>query len=170
MRYFVTVHDQTFEVELSAAGIAVDGEAVSADLWAVPDSPVHRLEIGGRSHALHATTPAAGEWHIHLDGERFVVKVEDERTRAIRAMTGSGAAGSATKPVRAPMPGLVVRIAVVPGDVVAAGQGVLIMEAMKMENELKADAAGTVRSVLVTPGQAVEKGTVLIEFEGDGHG
>lgn len=170
MRYFVTVQDQTFEVELSAGGVAVNGESLAAELWAVPDSPVHRIDIGGRSHALHATSGTAGEWDIHLDGERFIVKVENERTRAIRALTGAGTSSSAPKPVRAPMPGLVVRIAVAPGDTVAPGQGVLIMEAMKMENELKSDAGGTVRNVLVTAGQAVEKGTVLIEFEGDGHG
>jgi pyruvate carboxylase subunit B len=63
------------------------------------------------------------------------------------------------------MPGLVVRVAVAPGDQVAAGQGVLVMEAMKMENELRAAAAGTVKAVKVSPGTAVEKGTVLIELE-----
>jgi len=81
-------------------------------------------------------------------------------------MTGGGAVAQGPKPVRAPMPGLVVRVEVEPGQEVKAGQGVVIIEAMKMENELKAEAVGVVSRVLVQQGQAVEKGAVLVEFEG----
>jgi pyruvate carboxylase subunit B len=63
------------------------------------------------------------------------------------------------------MPGLVVRVNVQPGDAVQAGQGLVVMEAMKMENELRSAAAGRVKSVLAQPGTAVEKGTVLVELE-----
>jgi pyruvate carboxylase subunit B len=63
------------------------------------------------------------------------------------------------------MPGMIVRGLVQPGDVVQPGQGLVVMEAMKMENELRAQTAGTVKNVSVTPGTAVEKGTVLIEME-----
>ena len=63
------------------------------------------------------------------------------------------------------MPGLIVRINAKPGDKVAQGQGLVVMEAMKMENELRVSAQGTVKSVNVTAGTAVEKGTVLIEME-----
>ncbi|HEY0673364.1 MAG TPA: acetyl-CoA carboxylase biotin carboxyl carrier protein subunit, partial [Longimicrobiales bacterium] len=69
----------------------------------------------------------------------------------------------------APMPGLVLRVDVEAGQQVNAGQGVVIIEAMKMENELRADAAGVVARILVQPGTAVEKGTVLVEFATD-HG
>jgi biotin carboxyl carrier protein len=73
------------------------------------------------------------------------------------------AAGPA--PLIAPMPGLVVRVNVTEGDEVAAGQGLVVMEAMKMENELRAPAAGRVSRVHATAGTAVEKGTVLVELE-----
>ena len=63
------------------------------------------------------------------------------------------------------MPGLIVRINAAIGDVVGAGQGLVVMEAMKMENELRAQSAGKVKNILVTPGTAVEKGTLLIELE-----
>jgi len=63
------------------------------------------------------------------------------------------------------MPGLVVRVQVEAGQSVAAGAGIVVLEAMKMENELRAAAAGTVRTVRVRPGEAVEKGQVLVEFE-----
>ena len=66
--------------------------------------------------------------------------------------------------IRAPMPGLITRVEVAAGDTVAAGQGLVIVEAMKMENELRAEAAGVVSRILVAPGQAVEKGAILIEL------
>jgi pyruvate carboxylase subunit B len=122
--------------------------------------------VGGRSHALHVgTAEEDSTWDIHLDGVRFNVNVVDERTQTIRAMTGSATVAQGPKPVRAPMPGLIVRIQVSEGDNVAAGQGVVIIEAMKMENELKAEAQGSVKKVHVQPGQAVEKVTILLEFQ-----
>ncbi|MBM3885848.1 MAG: acetyl-CoA carboxylase biotin carboxyl carrier protein subunit [Gemmatimonadetes bacterium] len=75
---------------------------------------------------------------------------------------------SGPTPLVAPMPGLIVRVHVRPGDVVAAGQPLVVMEAMKMENELRATAAGVVRSVAVLPGAAVEKGTVLVALDAPG--
>jgi pyruvate carboxylase subunit B len=63
------------------------------------------------------------------------------------------------------MPGLIVRVSVAVGDQVQAGQGLIVMEAMKMENELRVQTAGRVKAVLITPGTAVEKGTILIELE-----
>jgi biotin carboxyl carrier protein len=165
MRYFVTVDGQVFEVDL-AQGAKVNGELVDVELAHVPGSPVRRLAVGGRSHALHVgNREGQGNWDIHLDGERFAVNVVDERTQAIRAMTGASTAAQGPRPVRAPMPGLVVRVEVAVGESVAAGQGVVIIEAMKMENELKSDAAGIVKKILVEQGQVVEKGTVLIEFQ-----
>ncbi len=68
-------------------------------------------------------------------------------------------------PIVAPMPGLIVRISVAVGDKVEAGQGVVVMEAMKMENELRATASGTVRRVEVAPGTAVEKGALLVALD-----
>jgi propionyl-CoA carboxylase alpha chain len=65
----------------------------------------------------------------------------------------------------APMPGLIVRVNVAAGDRVQPGQGLVVMEAMKMENELRATAAGTVKRVMAAPGAAVEKGALLLEME-----
>ena len=93
------------------------------------------------------------------------VGVVDVRTRAIREMTGSTAEQSGPKPVRAPMPGLVVKVDVEPGQQVEPGQGVVIVEAMKMENELTSEVGGRVATVHVTEGQAVDKDEILIEFE-----
>src|SRR5690606_4305070 len=127
-----------------------------------PGTPLHHLLLDGVSHPLHAAPgTGAGNWVVHADGGRLEAEVVDERTRAIRALTSASAGPRGPRPVRAPMPGLVVRILVEAGEHVAAGQGVAIVEAMKMENELKADAPGVVSRVTVQPGQAVEKGAVM---------
>jgi biotin carboxyl carrier protein len=170
MRYFVTVDEQVFEVDLTAQGVSVNGRVIDVELSAIPGTSVRRLSVKGKSHTLHvAADQGKGEWDLHLDGERYQVTVEDERTHAIRAMTGSSNVAHGPKSVRAPMPGLVVRVQVTAGDEVRAGQGVLIIEAMKMENELRAESPGRVSKVHAQPGQPVEKGAVLIEFEGS-HG
>lgn len=171
MRYFVTIGDRTFEVELGKHGIRVDGEPVAAEMVGVAGTPVRRLSIGARSHVLHARNgEAPGVWNLQLDGEPCVAEVVDERTRAIRAMTGKAGAAQGPRPVRAPMPGLVTRVQVEEGGRVSHGQGVVIMEAMKMENELKAEGAGIVSRIHVQPGQAVEKGALLVEFATADHG
>lgn len=166
MRYYVTIGDRVLEVDLRGDVPLVDGEAIPVELAAVAGTPIRHLLAGARSFDLVARPgEGRGRWQIHLDGQRFEAEVVDERTRAIREMTGAGAAPPGPKPVRAPMPGLVVRVEVEPGQEVRAGQGVVIIEAMKMENELKAEAAGVVARILVEKGQAVEKGAVLVEFD-----
>jgi biotin carboxyl carrier protein len=91
--------------------------------------------------------------------------VVDERTRHIRSLTGGADRQRRPGALRAPMPGLVVRVLVEPGQAVSGGGGVVVLEAMKMENELKATADGTVKAVRVRPGEPVEKGQVLVELE-----
>lgn len=166
MRYYVTIGDRTFEVELAGGEPQIDGESVSAELVTLPGTPIRHLLVDGRSYGLVAQSGSArGEWELHLNGHRLDAEVVDERTRTIREMTGEGAGPQGPRPVRAPMPGLIVRVDAEAGQSIEAGQGVVIIEAMKMENELKADADGVVARVLVEQGQAVEKGAVLVEFE-----
>jgi len=91
--------------------------------------------------------------------------VVDERTRQIQTLTGGRVAAPPTGTIRAPMPGLVVRVAVEPGQQVDAGAGLVVVEAMKMENELRAPGAGVVAAVHVAPGQVVERGAALVTLE-----
>jgi pyruvate carboxylase subunit B len=102
---------------------------------------------------------------LSLDGWRLDVEALDERTRAIRDLSAKSAGPVGPAPIIAPMPGLIVRVAVRVGERVAAGQGVVVMEAMKMENELRAASGAVVRAIHAVPGNAVEKGTTLVEFE-----
>jgi biotin carboxyl carrier protein len=165
MLYHVTIGARTIQVELDGARVLVDGEELAqADLATLPGTDVRHLLLDGTSTTVVAQRDADG-WALHVDGWPVQATVVDERTRAIRAMTGHTAGAQGPKPVRAPMPGLIVRVDVAIGDTVQAGQGVIAMEAMKMENELKAESGGVVTRIAAEPGQAVEKGAVLMEFE-----
>ena len=165
MKYFVRVGDREFGVELAGDGIRVDGVAVRAHLADVEGTPVRLVTIGDEVHRVVARRNGGkGQYTLRVDGYRFDVEALDERTRTIRDLTVASAAVTGPAPLVAPMPGLVVRITVQPGDMVTAGQALVVMEAMKMENELRAPAAGTVKAVLVQPGTAVEKGATLVEL------
>ena len=164
MLYHVTIGQRTFAIDVAGARVRIDGDDVgSAELVALPGTPVRHLLLGGRSTTIVAQRGSEG-WTLHVDGWPVQAEVIDERTRAIRAMTSSSGAATGPRPVRAPMPGLIVRVEVAVGDRVRAGQPVIAMEAMKMENELKAESDGIVTRVAVDRGQAVEKGTVLVEL------
>jgi len=165
MLYHVTIGSRTLAVEIDGDRVTVDGECVGgAEIVTLPGTPVRHLLLDGRSITLVAHQDG-DEWQLHVDGWPVRAEVVDERTRAIRAMTARAGAPQGPKPVRAPMPGMIVRTEVNVGDSVRAGQGVVVMEAMKMENELKAEADGVVARILIEAGQAVEKGAVLVEFE-----
>lgn len=101
---------------------------------------------------------------VRVDGRPVPLRIVDRRTRASR-QGGSQAGDGGPAAVVAPMPGRIVKVLVAPGDAVAARQGVVIVEAMKMENELRAPRAGTVAAVNVTEGMSVEARAVLVVLE-----
>ena len=165
MRYFVTVAGQVVEVDLSGPTPIVDGRPVAAELALVSGPSVYHLLMEAESHPLTARpggTP--GEWHLTLRGQPIHAEVLDERSRTIREMAGTTEI-DVPKRVTAPMPGLIVRVLVEVGQELTAGQGLIVMEAMKMENELRAVGPGVVARVQVAPGDAVEKSEVLIVLE-----
>ena len=165
MKYIVQLDDRRIEVELDGDGIRVDGVAVRAHLADVPGTPVRLLTLGDEVHRVVARrTSSKGRYTLRVDGYRFDVEALDERTRTIRDLSAATATASGPAPLVAPMPGLVVRVNVQAGDTVVAGQPLVVMEAMKMENELRSPAAGTVKAVVVQPGTAVEKGATLVEL------
>ena len=164
MRYHVTLAGRTIEVELAPDSVRVAGEPVVADLEALAEGPVRSLLLDGASHRVVARSLGQGRWDLRVGSTHFEVDVTDERTRRIRDVIAAGAPPAGPKPVRAPMPGLVVRVEVQVGDVVRPGQGLVIVEAMKMENELRAEAVGRVTAVRVAAGEAVERDQVLIDL------
>jgi pyruvate carboxylase subunit B len=166
MKYVVKVGSEDVDVTLDADVAQVDGMTVGAHVTELEGTPVRMVTIGDEVHRVVARRgPTRGRYTLWLDGFRYEVEALDERTRAIRELAGASTGPSGPAPLVAPMPGMIVRVAVQVGDAVQAGQGLVVMEAMKMENELRAASAGTVKAVLAQPGVAVEKGAVLLELE-----
>ena len=158
-----TVH--AVEVEPSSAGyrVTVDQQVIEVDARRVTPA-VRSLRIDGVSHLVSVggdAGAAEGELTVQVGDEIHVLQVEDAARHAIRTRGGAAGAG-AGQTLKAPLPGKITLVAVKAGDTVNRGDTLLVIEAMKMENELKAAAAGTVSEVHVAPGQAVNPGDVLL--------
>ena len=164
MKYFVSIGERVVEVEIDGERIAVDGSVVQASLAKVGESPELRLTIDGMVSTLALDGYADGRWRLVDRGMVHEIEAIDERARHIRSLSGAGRAAGGVSGIKAPMPGLVARIVVAPGDTVVPGQALIVLEAMKMENELKATAPGVVASIAVTVGQAVTKGQMLVHL------
>jgi biotin carboxyl carrier protein len=167
VRYVVQLNDERKPVSVDGDRIQYENEPPGhVELSDIEGSPVRMVKIGTHVYRVVVRRrQGRGTYTLWVDGYRFETEALDERTRAIRDLSAARAGPTGPAPILAPMPGLIVRVSVKAGDKVEAGQGVVVMEAMKMENELRATAAGTVRSVEVTPGTAVEKGALLVALE-----
>jgi biotin carboxyl carrier protein len=156
------VDGRELRVEVTRANgrfaVTLGGRPMEIDF--VPDGHFASLLVAGRSYEV-AFERREGGYAVFLRGDVLEVQLQDA-ARAARVQA-SPARGPAR--VQAPMPGKVVRVLARAGESVAAGQGLLVMEAMKMENELRAARAGRVREVLVGEGQAVETGALLVVLE-----
>jgi biotin carboxyl carrier protein len=162
MRYITTVEDRQFLVEIiDEKHISVDGKVYQVDFESVSGQPVYSLIVDGKSHEAYV---AAGEndWQVLLRGRLFPVTVEDEREKRLRSAAGGGVAETGEFHLRAPMPGLVVAIPVEEGQQINKGQVLLILESMKMQNELKSPREGTVGRIRVKVGETVEQKQTLL--------
>jgi pyruvate carboxylase subunit B len=165
VKYVVTVNGERIDVATGEEGIRVGEVVARAHLADVDGTPVTVLTIGSEVHRIVTQRgPSRGRYVLSIDGHRYEVEALDERTRAIRDLSSEGARSAGPAPLVAPMPGMIVRVNVQVGDTVQPGAPVVVMEAMKMENELRAQSAGTVSAIRVQAGAAVEKGAVLVEL------
>jgi pyruvate carboxylase subunit B len=165
VKYIVSLAGREIEVEVDGDLVTVEGSIHTASLRAIPGTSTRQLLIEGHPTALTMRSAGRGQWSLQVGGDRWDVEVVDERTRHIRSLTAGAERRRGPVILRAPMPGLVVRVLVEPGQEVGAGAGLVVLEAMKMENELKAPAAATIGAIRAQAGQAVEKGQVLVEFQ-----
>ncbi len=153
------------EVEHTAEGLAVevDGRRRVVDFICLDGHLASmRFAENSRSFEVAFQRGAAGAWRMVIGEREFPLEV---LTPVEATELGAAAAAQGPSRVEAPIPGKVVAVQVAPGDVVAAGTILVVLEAMKMENELAADRDGTVTAVHVSPGAAVEAGTLLVELE-----
>jgi pyruvate carboxylase subunit B len=164
VKYVVSLAGRELEVEVDGDQVTTRGRTCTATIRTIPGTPSRQLVVDGRPTVLALRNTGRGHWSLGRGGDRWEVEVLDERTRHIRSLTRESSAARGPGTLRAPMPGLVVRVLVEEGQEVAGGAGVVVLEAMKMENELKAPAAGVVGAVRVQPGEPVEKGQALVEL------
>jgi biotin carboxyl carrier protein len=164
MKYLATIGDRTFEIEINAEGqILADGQLLAVDFHSVADQPVYSLLLDGESFEANVSS-ADQNIEVLLRGHLFVVTVEDERQRRLRESTSGGPVLEGEYSLTAPMPGLVVAIPVEEGQAVELGQNLVILESMKMQNELKAPRAGTVGRIRVGTGDNVEQNQILLSL------
>ena len=165
MKYIVEVNGERIEVDLEVGTARIGNETFAATVVELPGTPTVLLRLGSTTYRLVVRPgEARGIYGLTLDGHRYETEALDERAHAIRELSKVSGAATGPAPLVAPMPGLIVRVNVGVGDAVKPGQALVVMEAMKMENELRASAAATVRAVRVTPGTAVDKGATLVEL------
>jgi len=142
--------------ESSRLRVVLDGETLEAD--AVEISPgTYSILVHGASHEVRVERTAQG-LVAAAGGREFRIEIVDPRARRLRA---AHIEAGGRRQVAAPMPGKVVRVLVEAGQKVEAGQGLVVVEAMKMQNEVRSPQAGTVEQVLAQPGQAVQAGEIL---------
>ena len=165
MKYFATVDDETYEISVDGAGwVTIDGVQVRADMERIGRLDLYSLLLNNQSHEVFVEPDGdqRNTYGVLVEGTRYLVKVQDERTRRLSLADRSLKPPPGELIIRAPIPGLVVKVSVMPNQAVAEGETLIILEAMKMENELRAPRAGTVHEVRVEPGAQVGLGQVMV--------
>jgi len=167
VRYFVTIDDKEREVELRkndlGAKVRVGNKEYNVDFRRIAGTNTYSLLVDGKSYAVTAI-PEGKHLVLKCEGESFRAEVQTERERAAHLITGKiQAKGPIT--LAAIMPGFVTRVLVSPGDRVEAGQSLVVIEAMKMQNELVAELDGVVREVHIEADQTVSGGDPLVTVE-----
>ncbi|VAW30632.1 hypothetical protein MNBD_CHLOROFLEXI01-2065 [hydrothermal vent metagenome] len=163
MKYITTVNDEEFIIEIEHNNqIVVNGERYEIDFQHLPEGDVLSLLLNNRSLEAVVDARENDVWDVLAKGELYTVKVQDER--AYRLAKARGVVGDVTgeAQVKSPMPGLIVAVPIAEGQLVQKGDQVIILESMKMENELRAPKAGVVARVHVEQGASVEKDQVLL--------
>ena len=155
--------EHTFNIERDGETLLVDGVPSDATITRLDEHTVLFME-NNEPTVVGVEPQEDGSLIITVHNVRIPVHLKTARDLLLESLGVEAGEGAADREVRAPMPGLVLRVLVEPGDAVEAGQGVAVLEAMKMENELKAPSSGTVAAVHTEAGAAVGKNDLLIEL------
>lgn len=158
MQYNIIVDEQEFALNKS--------DATNLNAVQTADGKLHVLQ-NNQSYdcELLEADYNNGTMTVLVNGNKYTLKIEDEYDLLVKKMGLSVVASTKLDNIKAPMPGLIIDVMVEPGQEIEKGTPILILEAMKMENVLKADGDGIVKSIEIKQGQAVDKGQILIEME-----
>lgn len=162
MKYIATVNDKVFEIAIDGENqVEVNGERYAIDFQYLDEDGVLSLLLNNRS--LEAVINEQDDtWEVLTRGVLYAVQVQDERAYRLAQARGTGTAVTGEAVIKSPMPGLIVTVPVQEGDVVHKGEKVIILESMKMENELRAPRDGIISRVHVNQGDSVEKDQPLV--------
>ena len=162
-KFTARIDGKEFVIDHDGTSLRVNGKSV--DVEALRLGNARYLRIGSRIYDVSTLRREEdGSRRLLLNGKSIRIELEDEVAAMLRSFGGEKATKVHAAIVRSPMPGKITRILVREGELIEAGQGVLLLEAMKMENEIKAPAAGIVKAVHVSESDAVEKNAALIEI------
>lgn len=162
MKYVTTVDGREYQIEIvDERHVRVGDRLLAVNFESVSGQPVFSLLLDGKSFESFVY-PDDENWQVLLRGRQYQVQVEDEREKRLKAAAGSGVAEGGEFHLKAPMPGLVVAVSVAEGEEVKKGQVLVILESMKMQNELKSPRDGKVDRIRVKPGESVEQKQTLL--------
>ena len=162
MRYLTAIGDRTYTIDINAESeVVIDGKRRALDLREIDGDGLFSLLLDSESFDA-LIEEGDGEYRVLINGVLYHTQVADERAKRLAEAAGAFSPTSGEVILKSPMPGLIVSIPVNEGDVVKKGQVVIVLESMKMENELKATRDGTVHSIKVQPRQTVEQGQSLL--------
>jgi pyruvate carboxylase subunit B len=163
MNYIATVDNESFRISLDSEGrVILNGEPVKVDLTTIDGGFHYSLLMGSVSYEVFVER-CDDVCLVTLEGLRYRVRIEDERSQRLEQHRPRVEPDGEAKVV-SPMPGVVVAVLVEVGQEVRAGEGLLILEAMKMENEIRAGRTGVIESVHVAPGQRVSQNDALVQI------
>jgi biotin carboxyl carrier protein len=162
MKYVATSGEREILIEiLDEHHITMDGVDYEIDFETISEQTVYSLLANNNSYEALVYESEEG-WQVLLHGSQYVLLVEDERERRLRASLGGGPPENVDYHLRAPMPGLIVTVPVSEGQTVEKGDVLVVLESMKMQNQLKSPRPGEVSRVQVKPGDSVEQRDTLL--------
>jgi biotin carboxyl carrier protein len=162
MKYISTVNGEKYEINIDQEGqITVNDKSYDVDVEFLSDTGVLSLLLD--NHSIEAIVEEReGNWEVLIQGEIYTVLVQDERAYRLAKERGTSFDLSGVPIVRSPMPGLIIDVLVNIGQTVEKGEKIVVLESMKMENELRSPRDGTVTHITIDPGASVEKGQALV--------
>jgi biotin carboxyl carrier protein len=167
-KYYVQTDDGLIELEFEEKGdhllVRMGDQELTVDLRKVSDPSLFSLIIDNQSHEVFVDRHGDA-YDVLVEGELHRMHVQDEWARRLASIQRRSKHVEGDLIVKAPMPGIVLRVEVSPGDTVERGQGLVVLGAMKMENQIKAPRGGVVKEVSVEAGQTVEQGRALVIIE-----
>jgi biotin carboxyl carrier protein len=160
-KYIATIDEKEFLVEiLDETHVSVDGVVYAIDFLPISDQPVYSILVNGSSYEGYVYQEEQ-LLQVLLRGTFYPALIEDEREKRLRATAGGNVVLTGDTPIKSPMPGLVIAVIVTEGQLVSKGDTLVILESMKMQNELRSPRDGVVSRLRVEAGQSVERHQIL---------